>query len=182
MAEQTPRAFARWRRGPDPGPGNAQIPEDGVCLSAFLLVTDPNDAHRVLVGHVDPAADWSRFGALGGDRLVRTAKRWMLPASHLLEYEGPSEAARRIATEQLERPDLPIPEPRVVSDAYARPDAPGRHWDFHFLYRTTWPAGAPLRARPWTGLEFVDPRAVPASEFARSHDDILRFAGLLPSA
>jgi hypothetical protein len=106
----------------------------------------------------------------------------MLPSSHLLEYEDPAGAARRIATEQLERADLAISEPHVVSDAYGRPDAEGRHWDLDFLFRARWPEGVPLAARPWKRLELVDPRTVVADGFARSHDDILRFAGLLPAA
>jgi len=175
------RVFARWRREPDPGPGFAQIPEDGACLSAFLLVTEPHEPRRVLLGQVDPSADWGRMGGLEGDRLSRAVGRWMLPSSHLLEYEGPSAAARRIADEQLGLPSLAFPEPHVVSDPYGRPGGAGSHWDLDFLFRAKWPEGAPVAARAWKRLEFVDPGPVPRSGFARSHDDILRFAGFLAS-
>jgi hypothetical protein len=181
MTDHSPRVFTRWRREANPGPGYSQIPEDGVCLSVFLLVTDPADPRRVVLGHLDPTADWEHLGGLEGARRERAAERWMLPSSHLIEYEGPSEAARRIASEQLERPDLALDAPHVVSDPYARPEGGGQHWDIDFLFRATWPAAIPLKAGPWKRLEFVDPGTVPRTGFARSHDDILRFAGLLPA-
>ncbi|MCI4369922.1 MAG: hypothetical protein L3J81_01170, partial [Thermoplasmata archaeon] len=161
MSEESPRVFARWRREADPGPGYAQIPEDGVCLSAFLVLTDPSDPRRVVLGRLDPRADWGRLGALEGSRLERSAGRWMLPASHFLEYESPAEAGRRIASEQLERTDLVLDTPHVVSDPYSRPDATGQHWDLDFLFRGRWPAGVPLKAGPWVELAFVDPTTVP---------------------
>jgi ADP-ribose pyrophosphatase YjhB (NUDIX family) len=181
MTAPDPRVFARWRREPDPGPGFAQIPEDGACLSAFLLVPAPHDPRKVLLGQVDPSADWGRMAALEGDRLAKAAGRWMLPSSHLMEYEGPSAAARRIADEQLGIRDLAVPEPHVVSDSYGRPGAPGSHWDLDFLFRAAWPEGVPVAGSAWKRLEFVDPGPVPRSAFARSHDDILRFAGFLPA-
>jgi ADP-ribose pyrophosphatase YjhB (NUDIX family) len=169
------RAFARWRR--EPGPGYWPIPADGACLSAFLIVTHPDDPRKVLLGEPDPGADWERIGALASDRLSRIAGHWMLPSSHLLEYESPHEAAQRIAREQLGLPAFRAPEPRVVSEAYGRPDQPGRHWDLHFLFQSAWPAGTSAPASPWRRAEFLDPRTVPVAEFARSHEDILELAG-----
>jgi hypothetical protein len=179
MSDPATRVFARWRRETPTDPGYSQVPEDGFCLSVFVLVLDPVDLHRVALGHVDPTADWARLGSLQGDRLRKTADRWMLPSSHLLEFEGPNEAARRIVTEQLERPDLPLDPPEVVSDVYRRPGATAPHWDLDFLVRTRWPEGVPLAARPWRDLEFVDPARLSPSDVARSHDDVLRFAGWL---
>ncbi|HKV90131.1 MAG TPA: hypothetical protein VJQ43_02920 [Thermoplasmata archaeon] len=171
------RVFTRWRREPDPGPGYAQLPADGACLSAFLLIVDPSDPSRVLLGTPEPSADWERIGALDPARLDRLVGRWMLPSSHLLEYESPAEAAARIAREQLGRPDLVLRGPEVVSDAYGRPGASDRHWDLDFLFRSEWPGEVPLRAAPWARLAFLDPRQTPSAEFGRAHDDILRFAG-----
>jgi hypothetical protein len=109
--------------------------------------------------------------------MARLEGRLMLPSCHLLEYESPDAAARRVAEEQLERRDLDLSGPQVVSDAYGRPSADGKHWDLDFLYRATWPRGVPLAARPWSRLAFEDPRGLPKARYARAHDDVLRFAG-----
>ena len=172
-----PRTFARWRRETPTDPSYTQIPADGACLSAFVLVSPADRPAEVLLGEPNPRADWSRIGALDPHRAERAAGHWMLPSSHLQTYEAPDAAAQRIVREQLELPDLVLTGPTVVSDDYARPGAPDRHWDLDFLYRATWPRGRPVGAAPWNRLEFVDPRTVPAARFTRSHEDILRFAG-----
>lgn len=173
------RVFARWRREPSTEHGYAQVPADGACLSAFLLVTDPRTPGQVLLGEPDPGADWPRIGAMGRERIERAAGKWMLPASHLIQYESPQDAAARIAAEQLGLPGLRTAGPVVVSDVYGREGSPDRHWDLDFLFRAEWPAGRPLRATPWKSLEFHDPRQIPRERFTRSHDDILRFAGFV---
>jgi hypothetical protein len=177
MADQVPRVFARWRREANAGPGYAQIPADGVCLSAFLIVRDPGDPGRLVLGTPSPAAPWERIGALEPLRVEQIGGRLMLPSSHLMASESPDAAARRIAAEQLERTDLDLSGPQVVSDSYARPNGEGEHWDLHFLYRATWPRGVPLAARPWSRLAFEDPRGLPRARYARAHGDIVRFAG-----
>jgi hypothetical protein len=177
MGESDERVFARWRREADPGPGYWQIPSDGGCLSVFLLVQDPTEPGRIALGTPDPNAPWPRIGGLDSARMGRIGDRLMLPSCHLMEYESPDAAARRIVGEQLERTDLVLAGPQVISDAYGRPGGPGQHWDLDFLYRTTWPRGVPLSARPWSRLTFEDPRSLPRERYARSHDDIVRFAG-----
>ncbi|MCI4325386.1 MAG: hypothetical protein L3K00_05865 [Thermoplasmata archaeon] len=177
MATDDSRVFARWRRESDPAPGYWPIPADGGCLSVFLLVQDPTDPGRIALGTPDPSAPWSRIGALDEARLSRIGDRLMLPSCHLVEYESPDAAARRVEDEQLGRTDLVLSGPQVVSDAYGRPDATGQHWDLHFLYRTTWPRGVPLAAPAWKRLTFEDPRSLPRERYARAHDDIVRFAG-----
>jgi hypothetical protein len=171
------RRFARWRREPDPGPGYTQIPADGACLSAFLIVREASNSPRVLLGTPHPSADWNRIGALEPARLSRLSGHLMLPSSHLIEYESPQEAAARIAGEQLGLVDLPLAGPEVVSDAYGRPDAPDRHWDLDFLFRANWPAARTPSSPNWSHLEFADPTKLRRERFARAHDDILRFAG-----
>ncbi|MCI4329879.1 MAG: hypothetical protein L3J80_03290 [Thermoplasmata archaeon] len=176
MDEPRPRTFARWRREANAGPGYSQIPADGACLSAFLLIRDPADPGRVALGSPSPEVDWERIGSLGPARVARIGDQLMLPSCHLVEYEAPEAAAARIAVEQLERSDLEITGPLVVSEAYGRPGAAEQHWDLHFLFGTTWPAGVPLAARPWKQIGFLDPRTVPRDRYARSHDDIVRLA------
>jgi hypothetical protein len=175
------RVFARWRREADPGHGYAQIPADGMCLSAFLILTDAKDPGKVLLGEPDPSAGWDRVGALDPDRLARVAGHWMLPSCHLMEYESPAGAAVRIGREQLGLGDIVWPAPTIVSDAYARPEQPGLHWDLDFLFRAPWPPSVSLPESPWRRLAFHDPRVLPRAEFARSHQDILGFAGFRTS-
>lgn len=170
------RTFARWRREASAGAGYSQIPADGACLSAFLLVRDPANPGRVALGSPSPDAPWEQIGGLDAVRLARIGDHLMLPSCHLMEYESPEAAALRIAIEQLERPDLEITGPLVVSEAYGRPGAESRHWDLHFLFGANWPSEVPLAARPWKHLAFEDPRTVPRERYARSHDDIVRMA------
>jgi hypothetical protein len=104
----------------------------------------------------------------------------MLPSSHLIFQESPGDAARRIAREQLELPDLPFSEPKVVSEAYTPrrfPDA-AKHWDLEFLFRSEIPAAAVPHPATWAELAFVDLARTAKSEIARSHEDVIESAGL----
>lgn len=179
------RRFARLRRDPPPGRGGLfDLPDDGLCLSAFLVVQPSGRPHEVLAGR--PAADpaWTEIGSLEGERLRSMADRWMLPASQLLFFESPEEAARRIAAEQLRRPDLSLPAPRIFSEAYSRPGGPAHdpHWDLHFVFRAEWPGGelAASRGSLWRELAFVDVTRTSATAFGRGHGDVLALAGLPP--
>ncbi len=98
----------------------------------------------------------------------------MLPSSHLALFEGPGEAARRLLAEQLSVEGLPLEGPRVVSETYRR-ERPARdpHWDLHFLFEGTWPAGRPLAHPHWLELAFVDSVKTPPERFARGHGDVL---------
>jgi hypothetical protein len=177
------RRFTRLRPGGSPpGPGYYVVPNDGMCLSTFLVLEHPEHAHQVLLGHLDPQAPWFELGSLEGSRLASIGARWMLPSSQLLFFEGPEEAARRILREQLVA-DLPdLPPPRIVSEAYRRPNstATDPHWDLQFIYRARWPHAEPPRARPWKELVFVDVRTLSRAEIGRGHGDILELAGLPP--
>jgi ADP-ribose pyrophosphatase YjhB (NUDIX family) len=104
----------------------------------------------------------------------------MLPSSHLIVKESPQEAARRIAREQLDLPDLAVGEPKVVSEVYAPrrfPENPA-HWDLEFIFRGEVGTHEVRKARAWNDLQFVDLDVTPKSEIARSHEDILESAGL----
>jgi hypothetical protein len=176
------RRFERLRPQADPARGVFSVAPDGMCLSAFLLVAPADGARGVLLGKIDPSQPWSRIGGLDAARLRDLAGRWMLPSSHLLEYEEPGAAAHRIAVEQLEIPELSLRGPDVRSEAYQREAAPSGalHWDLHFLFRAQWPKGRLLRARPFAELRFFDPEALPAEGIARGGADILALAGLGP--
>src|SRR5439155_1704537 len=96
----------------------SEIPAGGVCLSAFVIVTDTGHPTNVLMGHMNPRAPWDHIGALDPSRVEVHSRGWMLHSSHLIFQESPGDAARRIAREQLELPNLSFSEPMVVSEAY----------------------------------------------------------------
>lgn len=175
----TDRRFCRFNRLGDVPFGMPEVPEGGLCLSAFLLITERGHADRVLMGHLNPAAPWDHIGALDASRTAVHSKGWMLPSSHLLVNEAPDAAARRIAAEQLERPDLTFSDAKVVSEVYTPRRFPDlvKHWDLEFLFRGEWPGGPAPEAAAWTDLRFVDTTTMPKSAMARSHEDVLASAG-----
>jgi hypothetical protein len=176
----TERRFARLRRGAGPDhPGTLDLPNDGMCLSTFLVVQPEGQAGRVLMGRLDPTADWATIGGLDPARLGQIARRWMLPSSQLLFFESPTESAARIAKEQLGLALPGLTGPRTFSEAYARPGAAGDpHWDLHFVFEGRWPSPRFPRAKPFAELEFVDVARTPRAEIARSQADVLALVGL----
>jgi hypothetical protein len=177
----TDRRFARFSKSPNTAAFSlTEIPDEGVCLSAFLLVTEARHPSSVLMGHMNPQAPWDHIGALDPSRIEAHSRGWMLPSSHLIVREAPQEAARRIAREQLELPDLKLSGPQVVSEAYTPKRFPGtaQHWDLEFLFRGEIPAAEIPHPAAWKELAFVDLRRTTKAEIARSHEDILESAGL----
>jgi 8-oxo-dGTP pyrophosphatase MutT (NUDIX family) len=178
------RQFARLRRGNTPESTDVSVvPDEGMCLSAFLVIRRPGTPGEVLLGRMDPTADWLEIGGLGPDRVARFGSAWVLPAGQLLLFESPDDAARRLARELLGVELGSLPTPRVFSEAYSRPGGKGNdpHWDLHFVYEVPWPEGRPLRARPWKELAFVPVAKTPRSAFGRNHGDVLELVGLPPA-
>jgi len=184
----TDRRFARFNAGnstvsgkPDAGPLTMrEIPEGGMCLSAFVVLTAAGSPSRVLLGHLNPKAMWDHLGALDPERVEVHSKGWMIPSSHLLLKEPPQEAARRILKEQLELEGVPLTGPMVVSETYTPrrfPDLPS-HWDLEFIFRGELPVENLPVAFAWKELAFVDINRTRKSEIARSHEDVLKSAGL----
>ena len=176
----TDRRFCRFNKPADTPFGMPEVPAAGLCLSAFLVITEKGRGNRVLMGHLDPTAPWDHIGALDASRTAVHSKGWMLPSSHLIVKESPQEAARRIAREQLELPDVALAGPQVVSEVYAPRRFPdkGGHWDLEFLFRGELDASSMPDPRAWRELRFVDLETTPKSAIARSHEDILESAGL----
>ncbi len=172
------RQFTRLTAGP-PTPGVWPLPPNGLCLSSFLLLSPAGRPGEILAGRIDPAAPWDRIGALDPDRIRNNTGGWMLPSCHLLYYEPPDDAARRILTEQLGITELSLGPPTVFSDTGPPRRHPhlGSHWDIGFLYRGTWPGGAAPTHPAWRELRFLDPARTPRSAFTRSHDEVLKLAG-----
>jgi ADP-ribose pyrophosphatase YjhB (NUDIX family) len=177
----TDRRFSRFSKSPTTAAFSVtEIPDDGVCLSAFLIVTEAGDSRKVLVGHMNPKAPWDHIGALDPSRVEAHSHGWMLPSSHLIFRESPDDAARRIAREQLELPDLALSGPKVISEVYTPRRFPGTadHWDLEFLFRGELAAERLPHPAAWTKLAFVDLRRTSKAEIARSHEDIMESAGL----
>lgn len=160
-----------------------EIPEAGLCLSVFIILTKAGSPDEVLLGHLNPRADWEHIGALDPERAERNSKGWMLPSSHLMLEESPQEATNRILREQLGLEAQQLNEPRVFSEAYSSgkvwDSAPYKHWDIEFIFQ-----GERNEIRPhptWRELKFVDLRQTKKEEMARYHEDILAHVGLWKS-
>lgn len=156
-----------------------EVPAGGLCLSVFLVVR--NSLGGVLMGKIDPNAHWDQIGALDPTRIELHRKGWMLPSSHLIVHESPQSAARRIAAEQLELPELIISEPKVVSEVYSpRYFADlNDHWDVEFIFNSSSEGlNIPNRTGAFSELRMLDPTKLRRSEIARSHEDILASVGI----
>jgi len=156
-----------------------EVPEGGMCLSAFVLVSPPGEPWAVLMGHLNPDAPWDHIGALDAARALANAGGWMLPSSHLIFREGPEGAAARIAREQLGMERLELVGPKVVSESYLSkrfPNGPD-HWDLEFIFRGAMRKEDIHPVIAWRELRFVDTRSLARSDIARSHEDILQSAG-----
>ena len=156
-----------------------EIPEAGICLSAFVILCKQGSPNEVVMGHLNPEADWQHIGALDRERAERNSKGWMLPSSHLLLEESPEEAARRILKEQVGVENQEVTKPEVFSEAYSSGKVwdrtPLKHWDLEFIFQCEI---ANIKPHPaWRDLAFVDLRKIKKEEMARFHEDILAHAG-----
>src|SRR2546428_6830640 len=102
-----------------------EIPEVGICLSAFVVLSESGHRDRILMGHLDPSAGWDHIGALDSERAALNSKGWMLPSSHLILGESPQAAADRILKEQLGLPSHPLNGPHAFSEVYGPKHDPG---------------------------------------------------------
>ena len=181
----TDRRFCRFNASPETASFSVtEIPPDGFCISAFVVLQDPTDPWRVLMGHLNPHAPWDHLGALDPSRVEVHRHRWMLPSSHLIYGERPKAAAQRILSEQLELPPtLPLDEPRIFSEVGPARRFPGLkgHWDLELIFQGRLSPPELKPAHAWTDLAFVDLRTVGRSHIARSHDQVLDLVGLSPS-
>ena len=60
----TTRKFAAFSRNGRGGLGISEIPEDDFCISAFVVIREADNRRRVLMGHLNPNADWDHIGGL----------------------------------------------------------------------------------------------------------------------
>ena len=108
----------------------SEIPEGGVCLSAFIVLSQLGSPKSVLMGRINKKAPWDHIGALDAGRVELHSKGWMLPSSNLMLGESPQDAALRILREQLGVGDQPVEGPRVLSEI----SGPLNHWDLEFIF------------------------------------------------
>ena len=75
----------------------------------------------------------------------------------------------------MQMPELAYSEPRVEVDLYEARRFPGRlHFDVWFFVDTKSPDAFEPMVPPWyAALAWHDPRALPASAYARSHEDVV---------
>lgn len=151
------------------------MPAGGMCLSVFLILMKSN-TRNVLLGRVNPEADWVQLGALGKEYAEKVSKGWMLPSSHLLMYESPHDAVSRVLKEQLSLSlsDLRAETLKVFSEVYTR----YKHWDVEFVEIAELGSRTEIENNAWQEIKFMDPRSLDDRDFSRSHHDILREAGL----
>lgn len=114
-----------------------EVPSDGLCLCAFVVLASEARPDRVLLGKINPEAPWDHLGALDPGRIAAWKDRWMLPSSHLLLLEDPHDSAVRILRELVGLPPRPLEGPIVTSEVYTpvRHPAAKRHWDLEFIIR-----------------------------------------------
>lgn len=166
----TERKFCRFNPSDRPMQVR-EIPEGGICLSAFVVLNQTGRPDRVVMGRLDPVAAWDHIGALDPERAEANSKGWMLPASHLILGESPEAAAERILKEQLGLPAQPLTGPLVFSEVYGAKN----HWDLEFVFLGERDQVGQHPA--WTDLRFVDVNDTPRDEIARYHEDILAHIG-----
>jgi len=176
----TARRFCRFTRTAEGNEYGLRWEEpDGLCLSAFVVLTAQSAPRSVLVGRMNPEAPWDHLGGLDAKRVQELVSGWVLPASQLLLHEGPDEAARRILAELVGGIAPPLEPARVTSEVYApRSYAARQHWDLSFVYRGRWEGPAPSVPKVWKELRFLDLRSARRSDFARAHEEVLDLAGL----
>jgi len=165
----TDRKFAAFSKKAVP-PRMKKMPDGGMCISAFVIVSKRGDPGRVLMGKIDANANWDHIGALDSKRASRVSAGWMLPSSHLMLYEAPEGAARRILREQLSIRDMKLSGPLTFVDT----SGVENHWDIGFIFlgdRDSLPKNG-----AWRELAFVHPKEV-GGEVVRSQLDVLAYAG-----
>jgi ADP-ribose pyrophosphatase YjhB (NUDIX family) len=166
----TERRFAAFSKTALP-PRMNTVPEGGMCISAFLVISRKGARSEVLMGRINKNAEWDHIGAIPSKKLEGLASGWMLPSSHLILYETPEGAARRILREQLGVRNQELEGPLAFVDTSGTPS----HWDIGFIF--TGEREAAPSSSAWDELRFVDVSKLKRDEVIRSQFDVLAYAG-----
>ena len=154
------------------------VPPGSVCLS-FVAA---RNGKAILCGRMDRLDIWlDRFyvSPTNGPNFLASGKL-LLPASHLLWYESPRDAAMRIMREMalLEVPKEKFKLVGVQSHLRPSPKDPSLpHWDICFVYSADLPI-TELKQPEWF-KDFGFKTNLKADDFTRGHGDVLEEAGLL---
>jgi ADP-ribose pyrophosphatase YjhB (NUDIX family) len=176
----------RWARiGPTNKAWMIHVPKAGLCLSAFVVITGPENC--ILIGLPKKHKAWPEQGGLPlmhAEELEREGM-YLLPATHLMMEESPDKAAMRIAREWVgyakAKPSF------LMVQSHTRPSSlwkgesiyrPGlNHWDICFVYSMR-VDGLPPKVKPWwKEMKFVSPSEI--KELGRGHLDILEESGFV---
>lgn len=143
-----------------------------MCVNAFLFVRKDS---QILLGKYADHPAWDELAGLDSGRRQRFGTGWTVPGTHLKFGEEPRAAARRIGEALLEARGLKYSEPRVETDTYPAAFANGKtHYDIWFFFDATPPARWQPKVPAWySELEWQDPKALPPSAYARSHEDVV---------
>jgi hypothetical protein len=157
------------------------VPPGSICLSSFVVITDGRGG--ILAGPMDRLDIWlERFyvSPVNGPSFLASGKL-LLPASHLVWYESPLDAAERVVKEMTLIDDLPRDRLKLIdAQSHLRPsskDPSLPHWDICMVYRVDSYEGR-LKRPEWF-KEFGFRSDLKVDDFARGHGDILEEAGLL---
>ena len=161
-----------WLRDQSSPYGFWRPPEGGFCVNAFLFVRKDS---KILLGKYGDHPKWGELAGLDAGRVQRFGSGWTVPGSHMKFGEDPRNAARRIGEDILQAPRLAYTEPRAESDTYPAAFADGKpHYDLWFFFDATAPGGWEAKAPPWyKELAWQDPKTLPASAYARGHEDVV---------
>lgn len=157
--------FARFgHHGPD-----EWSPKGGACISSFVVVVR-NES--ILLGKVGDEKTWTERWSLPIWKPEPWRGKWVIPGSHLLYGEHPTEAAHRVMREQLNIQEYELNFVNLLS--YES----GRHWDLCFMYKGS--VEDEIATPPWfSNLEFLRLKEVKLEELGRNHGDLLDYRTLI---
>jgi hypothetical protein len=177
----------RWARiGPTKKSWLIHVPKAGLCLSSFVVVTNPED--DILLGRPREHEAWPKAGGLPKfhSKQLEKEEEFLLPATHLLMEESPDHAATRIARDWVGYLDAK-PSFREVQ-SHLRPSELWRtrdkkhgsnHWDICFVYSMQ-ANDLPSGIKPWwREMRFVPSSQISKLKLGRGYKDVLKQAGFL---
>ena len=170
----TDRRFAAFSKNAQP-PRMRSVPEGGMCISAFLVISRKGEPGSILMGRINKNAGWDHIGAVNQKNLERFASGWMLPSSHLILFETPEGAARRILREQLGIRNQALEGPLTFADT----SGTSNHWDLGFIFKGERESAPSSPA--WEKLTFVNVADLREEEMVRHQVDVLAYAGKFPT-